>query len=152
MLLIALIGLSGCSWSWLTGRFQSPTVKLIDVKIVRARLTEQEFQLSIRLDNPNGFSLPVRGFKYRVQLNEINLADGQYNQWFNIPARGHKVLQIPVHTNLWRHIRYVVKLLESPDTPIQYRLNGEVKTGLLFGRRIQLNRTGQIIPGDYIRE
>ncbi|MNY81880.1 hypothetical protein D3C86_2236830 [compost metagenome] len=57
-----------------------------------------------------------------------------------------------MHTNLWRHMKYIVKLLEKPDKPIRYRLEGEVKTGLMFGRRVQLARNGEIVPGDFIPE
>ena len=32
--------------------------------------------------------------------------------------------------------------------PIRYRLDGEVKTGLLFGRSIDLQRSGGVVPGD----
>ena len=34
----------------------------------------------------------------------------------------------------------------------RYRLQGEVKTGLMFGRSVHLRRNGEIIPGDFIPE
>lgn len=57
-----------------------------------------------------------------------------------------------MRTNLWRHMKYIVKLLERPEEPIRYRLQGEVKTGLMFGRSVHLRRNGEIIPGDFIPE
>ncbi len=141
---------SGCGW--MTGNFEQPDVKLQKVDVVKARLLEQEFVLHFRIDNPNDFSLPVRGLAYKVKLNDIDLAEGESNNWFTVPANGHETFEVPVTTNLWRHMKYIVKLLEDPDKPIRYRLDGEVKTGLLFGQSVHIARNGEIIPGDFIPE
>ena len=146
-----LSGLTGCS-TWVTGSFKDPDVQLINVDVVKARLLEQEFRLRFRIDNPNGVSLPVRGLDYNVHLNGIQLAEGHSNEWFTVPAHGHHTFEVPVRTNLWRHLKGVVEALEEPEAPIRYRLRGEVKTGLLFGRSVHLQRNGEIIPGDYIPE
>ncbi|SDS64474.1 LEA type 2 family protein [Pseudomonas oryzae] len=151
MLLLAGSSLSGCA-TWLGGGFQDPDVQLVKVEVIRARLLEQEFKLRFRVDNPNDVSLPVRGLDYTVFLNDVKLASGESATWFTVPANGREEFTVPVNTNLWRHMKYIVKLLEKPDKPIQYRLEGEVKTGLMFGRRIKLKRNGQIVPGEYIPE
>lgn len=146
-----LSGLTGCS-TWMTGGFKDPDVQLIKVDVIKARLLEQEFRLRFRIDNPNGISLPVRGLDYNVQLNDIQLAEGYSNEWFTVPAHGHHTFEVPVRTNLWRHVRQIVKALEKPDVPIRYSLKGEVKTGMLFGRSVHMARNGEIIPGDFIPE
>jgi len=144
-------GLAGCS-TWMTGGFKDPDVQLIKVDVIKARLLEQEFRLRFRIDNPNGVSLPVRGLEYDITLNDIPLAEGVSNEWFTVPAHGHHSFEVPVRTNLWRHVRQVVKMLEKPDQPIRYSLEGEVKTGMLFGRSVHMRRNGEIIPGDFIPE
>ena len=146
-----LCGLGGCS-TWTSGGFKDPDVRLIKVEVIRAKLLEQQFVLRFRIDNPNSMSLPVRGLDYRVHLNEVKLAEGESNTWFTVPAHGHHVFDVPVRTNLWRHLRQIVKLLEQPEEPIRYRLEGQVKTGLLFGRSVHMSRNGEIIPGDFIPE
>ncbi|MGH8433898.1 MAG: LEA type 2 family protein [Pseudomonas sp.] len=144
-------GLAGCS-TWLTGDFTDPDVRLIKVDVIKAKLLEQQFVLRFRIDNPNSVSLPVRGLDYSVYLNDLKLAEGESDVWFTVPANGHQVFEVPVRTNLWRHLKPIVKLLDHPDQPIRYRLQGEVKTGLLFGRSVHLKRNGEIIPGDFIPE
>lgn len=146
-----LTGLSGCS-TWFTGGFQDPEVRLIKVDVVKAKLLEQRFVLRFRIDNPNSVSLPVRSLSYSVQLNGIQLAAGESSQWFSVPAHGHQVFEVPVHTNLWRHVKGIVRALEKPDQPIRYSFQGSVETGLMFGRSVHLSRNGEIIPGDYIPE
>lgn len=144
-------GLQGCA-SWFSGDFQDPEVRLVKVDVVKARLLEQQFILRFRIDNPNDASFPVRGLDYSVQLNGVPLASGESREWFNVPARGHQVFDVPVRTNLWRHLKDIVRALEDPDQPIRYSLSGEVRTGLLFGRSVHLVRNGEIIPSDYIPE
>lgn len=144
-------GLAGCS-SWTSGDFKDPEVRLVKVDVVRAKLLEQHFTLRFRIDNPNNVSLPVRGLEYVVHLNQIKLADGKSDARFTVPARGHHSFDVPVRTNLWRHLRQIVKALEKPDKPIPYRLQGKVKTGLMFGRSVHMSRNGEIIPGKFIPE
>lgn len=153
--LLLLLGLCaalpGCA-SWFSEEFIDPEVRLLKVDVVKARLLEQRFILRFRIDNPNDDSFPVRGLNYSVQLNGVPLASGESREWFNVPARGHQVFNVPVRTNLWRHLKDVVRALEDPEQPIRYSLRGEVKTGLLFGRSVHVARNGEIIPGNYIPE
>jgi LEA14-like dessication related protein len=118
----------------------------------KARLLEQQFMLRFRIENPNEQSLPVRGLVYRVHLNDIELASGESSGWATVPAHGSEYYEVPVQTNLWRHMKYIVRLLEKPDRPISYRLEGELKTGLLAGRRVHIATNGEIIPGNFIPE
>lgn len=136
----------------MTGDFKDPEVQLIKVDVIKARLLEQEFRLYFRIDNPNGVSLPVRGLDYSVHLNDMLLAEGQSSAWFTVPAHGHHNFEVPARTNLWRHVRQIVRMLEKPEAPIRYSLRGEVKTGMLFGRKVHMSRNGEIIPGDFIPE
>lgn len=142
---------SGCS-TWVGSSFKKPDLQLVDVELVHARLLEQQFILHFRVDNPNSQSLPMRSINYRVMLNDTPLATGSNNQWLTVPAHGHAYFQVPVHTNLWRHMKVIVRMLEKPDQPIHYALHADVSTGLLFGKKINILRHGDIIPGDYIRE
>src|SRR3990167_9013648 len=87
-----------------------------------------------------------------IKVDVVKLAEGESSSWFTVPAHGHHSFDVPVRTNLWRHLRQIVKALEKPDQPIPYRLQGKVKTGLMFGRSVHMSRNGEIIPGEYISE
>ncbi|MDY0206502.1 MAG: LEA type 2 family protein [Pseudomonas sp.] len=151
ILLAALSSLSGCS-TWISGSFQKPDIQLVDVELVHAKLLEQQFILHFRVDNPNSQSLPIHSINYRVMLNDTPLATGSNNQWLTVPSNSHAYFKIPVHTNLWRHMKVIVRMLEKPNQPIHYALHADVKTGLVLGKKINIVRHGDIIPGDYIRE
>lgn len=150
-LIALLISLSGCA-SWFSGDLQKPVVRLVKVDVVKAKLLEQRFLLRFRIDNPNDASLSVRSLDYRITLNDVALADGDAKTRFSVPAHGSHEFEVPVRTNLWRHLKGIVRALEKPDQPIRYSFHGSVKTGWLFGSRVHLSRNGEIIPGDYIPE
>ena len=152
---VALLGLAsalaGCS-TWFSADFEDPRVQLTKVEIIKARLLEQHFMLRFRIDNPNERSLPVRGLIYTVHLNDVELASGESSGWLTVPGHSHEYYEVPVQTNLWRHMKYIVRLLEKPDDPIAYRLDGQLKTGLMAGRSVHISTDGEIIPGNLIPE
>jgi LEA14-like dessication related protein len=152
MLMLGLVSaLAGCS-TWFSSDFEDPRVELAKVEIIKARLLEQQFLLRFRVDNPNEQSLPVRGLVYTVHLNDVELASGESSGWLTVPAHSHEYYEVPVQTNLWRHMKYIVRLLEKPDRPIAYRLNGQLKTGLMKSRSVHISTVGEIIPGNFVPE
>lgn len=151
MLLALLLGLGGCS-TWLTGNYEDPQVHLKRVEVVKAKLLEQRFKLHFVIDNPNDEDLPVRGLTYKVSLEGLALAEGEDDSWFSVRAHSRAVHVVEVRTNLWEHLKPLAKLLRHPDRPLQYRLEGELRTGLLFGHNLSLRRTGELTPAGLLLE
>jgi LEA14-like dessication related protein len=149
--LLALVQIAGCS-TWLTGNYQDPDLHLVRVEVVKAKLLEQRFILHFRIDNPNDASLPVRSLTYRVFLGDILLADGHSEEWFTLAARHTGYFQVPVRTNLWRHLREMARLMRQSRHSVPYRLEAELNTGMFFGHSLHLRRSGEIIPGNFIPE
>lgn len=151
LILSATLLSSGCN-TWFGNDFNTPDVQLVDVELVYARLLEQEFALQLRIDNPNAHSLPVRGLNYTVHLNGILLGKGQSTHWKTIPANSHAYITLPVHTNLWRHVKGVLNMLEQPNQPITYALDAELRTGLTFNKKVPVRHRGSFTPGQYLRD
>ncbi|MFK3797843.1 LEA type 2 family protein [Pseudomonas sp. NPDC088444] len=150
-LLLTLV-LSGCSSIMSSDAAKDPEVKLLKVDVVKARLLKQDMTLRFRIDNPNDSGLWVRGLRYKVVLNDILIADGEYNDWFKVRANGHRNFSVPIRTNLWEHLKEVTRMLGKVNQPVHYRLEGYLKTGFLFGDDVRIGREGDIIPGDLIPE
>ncbi|MBD1586685.1 LEA type 2 family protein [Pseudomonas typographi] len=150
--LILALCLPACSTAWFTGRYQAPDVSLLRVERVKAHLLQQTFILHFRIDNPNDSTLPVRGFRYHVTLEDITLAEGKAKDWFNVPAHGTSFYSIEVRTNLWQHLKPLRALLRDPERPLHYTLKAELKTGIFFGHWITLERSDAIIPAQFIPE
>lgn len=150
LLLLSLL-LSSCS-TWFSQDFKVPDVQLVNVDLVYARLLEQEFLLEFRIDNPNEQSLPIRGMTYDVKLNDIRLGRGQSNQWLTVPAYGDARFNLHVHTNMWQHVRSLMATLKDPNQPIRYSLDAELKTGMMFNKKVPIRRQGSFTPGDFLRD
>ena len=136
LLLMMVLTLSGCA-SW----FGSGS-----------KVLEQRFKLHFRVDNPNDSTLTVRGIRYAVYLGPIKLSEGEYSHWFSVKPNSHAQFVVPIRTNLWPHVRSLVKLLETPEQAIPYRLEGTLETGLFFGYDVHVMRKGEIIAADFIPE
>jgi LEA14-like dessication related protein len=149
-LALLLANLTGCA-SWFS-QYEEPQVHLLKVQVVKAHLLEQSFKLNFRIDNPNDRGMWVRGLSYKILLNDVQLAEGDYSDRFRVAPHTSKYFVIPIKINLWQHLKYLAKLLEKPRNPIHYRLEGKLKTGLFFGRSVRIERDGEIIPGDLIPE
>jgi len=149
--ILMMLASSGCA-SLFTGGPEDANVKLLRVDVVKAKLLKQDMKLRFRVDNPNDANIWVRGLRYKVILNDILIADGDYSDWFIVKGNSHRNFTVPIRTNLWEHLKDVTRMLGKPNQPIHYRLEGKLKTGFIFGHSVRIDRNGDIIPGDLIPE
>ncbi|NIE78293.1 hypothetical protein F3J45_28080 [Pantoea sp. Ap-967] len=151
LLLSALLALlAGCA-SWGSDNWREPQVHLVEIETVKARLLQQEFVLHLRIDNPNDSRLFIRSLNYTLWLNDLRLAEDEVSVWRSVGGHARRTFKVTARTNLWQHLKPLAKLLKSGQ-PLQYRLQGELETGLLIHRDLHLSRSGEIIPGDFIPE
>lgn len=127
--------------------YEKPDIALANVEMLKANLWEQSFRLRLRVDNPNNRSLPVRGMQYQIYLNDARLATGVSDRAFEVPAYGSEYFELNVRSNLWRHIGDIVRLVESQQ-PVDYRIEGHIRTGLLFSPKLKLREKGTLDPAD----
>lgn len=147
--LFMALALSGCS-SLITGGNEDLDVTLLKVDVVKARLLKQDLKLRFRVDNPNDSSVLVRGLRYKVLLDDILIADGDYSDWFVVKGNSHRNFSVPIRTNLWEHLKDVTRMLGKPNQAIPYRLDGKLRTGFLFGHSVRIGRNGEITPAALI--
>lgn len=114
-------------------------------------MLEQEFVLHLRVDNPNDSRLFIRSLGYSIWLNDLLLVEDEASIWRSVGGHARRTFKITARTNLWQHLKPLAKLLKSEKT-LQYRLQGELETGLFIHRDLHLSRSGEIIPGDFIPE
>ncbi|GGC85656.1 LEA type 2 family protein [Halopseudomonas salina] len=137
--------LTGCAL--FSPSYTKPDIALANVEMLKANLWEQSFRLKLRVDNPNDRSLPIRGMQYQIYLNDARLATGVSDQIFDVPAYGSEYFELNVRSNLWRHVGDIVKLIENQQ-PVDYRIEGHIRTGLLFSPRLNLREKGTLNPAD----
>ena len=72
--LLVLASLSGCET--LQSQVEQPTVKLAGISLVEAGLIQQVYGVTLQVDNPNGFTLPIKGVTYAVKVGGQEFATG----------------------------------------------------------------------------
>lgn len=145
ILLAGLFGLNGCAV--FDRSYTEPEVRLANVEMLKSNLWEQSFRLRLRVDNPNSRNLPIRGMHYQVYLNNMRLATGVTDRAFNVPAYGSEYFDITVRSNIWRHLSDLVKLVEHQQ-PVNYRIDGHIRTGLFLSPKLTLREEGTIDPSE----
>lgn len=147
VLLAGLLSLQGCAV--FNRSYTEPEVSLANVEMLKANLWEQSFRLRLRVDNPNDRNLPVRGMHYQIQLNNMRLATGVTDRSFTVPAYGSEYFDITVRANMWRHLGTLLRMAEQQQ-PIDYRIEGHIRTGLFWAPRLSLHEQGTLDPADLL--
>ncbi len=146
-MLASLSWLSGCAVLGFGGSYTKPEIRLANVEMLKSNLWEQSFRLRLRVDNPNDRALPIRGMHYQVYLNDARLATGVTDRAFKVPAYGSEYFELEVRSNLWRHLGDLVKLVERQQ-PVNYRIEGHIRTGLFMSPKLTLREQGTLDPAN----
>ncbi len=140
LLFLALVAsaLAGCAW--VPGRVEAPAVHIADIRLLNATLFEQQYALSLRVQNPNDFDLPIEGLSYEIEVNDKPFARGASAQAVTVPRFGSALLEVEGISTIGDLLR-------------QYRQvgKGELKGGLRYRLKGKLSLQGSAarIPFDY---
>jgi len=69
-----------------------------------------------------------------------------------VGAKQSQRIEVPLYTNIWQHLKPLAAALKSPQTPLQYRLEGQAKSGWFWGCELPFHAYGKITPSDYLPE
>ncbi|MDH3646566.1 MAG: LEA type 2 family protein [Gammaproteobacteria bacterium] len=140
--IMLLASLSGCST--LQSPFQQPVVKLANVQLVELGLLQQTYGVTLQVDNPNGYTLPIKGVTYAVKLAGQDFASGLTPNGFSIPANGSDQVQVEVRTNLLESLGHLGRMLADGPQNVDYELNGDIQIDLPLIGAIPFSRSGTI--------
>lgn len=111
---------------------QKPNIALENITLANDNLLAPRFKLSIRISNPNGIALPIKGMSYAVNIQGVDLFDGVTNQIPNIPAYSDTVIDLELGTNILKAARLLRVFSDRTDNSINYGLNAKIDlTGML---------------------
>ena len=146
---VLMLGLLSCSA--LSSKPESPRVTLVGLKLISVELLEQRYQVSLRVKNPNAFTLPVRGIDFRLEFNGETFADGVSNQSVDVPAYGENVINLEVSSNLLQAFHQFQSLQESQSPGLEYRISGNMATGV-YGPKLPFDYAGELKLSDEPRQ
>lgn len=120
--LTASATLSGCASLPFS---EPPRLNLTNIQIKQIGLIEQEFLLTMRIQNPNVESLDIRGMSFDLDINGDPFATGVSNQPVFIPAYGEKTFDVSVSSTLNGILNQFDSLVKNGN--IDYLLTGKMK-------------------------
>ena len=127
VVLMLVVLTAGCAG--LGKKMEQPRVTLAGLTVVDFQLFEQRYGLTLRVQNPNDFELPVRGLSYRLEINDREFAHGVSRPSVTIPPFGEELIQVEMVSNILSIFEQLRDLEGgSPDT-LRYRLSGKVSLG-----------------------
>lgn len=119
---IVIVWALGCAA--IPGPIEPPNVSVADVRITQVNLFEQRYGLQLRIQNPNPFSLAIRGMDFKVHLNDFEFARGVSRQAVTIPAYGEELVEVDVISSLWRLFSQVQNEQGGAPSTLRYRIFG----------------------------
>ncbi|MBT8143852.1 MAG: LEA type 2 family protein [Gammaproteobacteria bacterium] len=139
---LVIVSLAGCAT--LEREVQQPQVRLANIVFLEGGLREQVYGITLEVDNPNGFPLPVKTVNYVVNLADKQFASGATSSPFSIPANGTDQVQLEVRTNLIESFSHLRTLLQGGVRELEYNMSGDVQINLPLVSAIPFSQTGTI--------
>jgi LEA14-like dessication related protein len=140
--------LSGCSL--LTPKFERPTVSVIAVQVVHANLFEQTIRLTLSVHNPNDRVLPVRRLTADLRTDGEEIATGESDAAFDVPARGDASFTISIKANMAIVLLQIANHRRDHTDAINYDVTGVVSLDLPFLRSLSFRQSGSFSLADYL--
>jgi LEA14-like dessication related protein len=140
-ILLSIIGLQACG-SFGPG-YESPTVTVSSFRAVPSESAIPDFEIGLRVINPNSQPLTLRGVAYTVSLGGHELIKGVGNDLPVIDAYGEGDLVLTASANLFAGIRLVSELISSPVEKLPYEFEAKLDTGA-FRPAIRVSDVGEI--------
>ena len=121
-----------------------PEITVAKFQVVDVQLLEQQYALTLRVQNPNNFPLPIQGLSYKLSIQGVPFAHGVSRQSVWIDAYGEALIEVSLVSGTLNMIRQMSALQTNKGQPIEYLLTGQIGledrlTSIPFEKRGALN-------------
>lgn len=133
-----------------SGKFPTlklPSISLHAIKLNRLTLTGADFNIGIKVDNPNTWSVLLNNLDYTLNINGSQWIKGKTTNQVNIPSKQNNIINIPLSLS-FLEIGSSVYSLISNGKGLNYSLTGSAKLGssleMLGQFDLPFNKSGYI--------
>jgi len=145
LLTAMLFVLSGCAT--LSPDFDEPTVELVSFKALPAKGFEQNFEIGLKLTNPNSFELPFNGISCELSVAGETLARGVTADIPTAGAYGESRFVVPVSTSLIGGFKVIKALMDNQGQGISYQLKAKLDIDIPFVPKLTIVQDGVVPMG-----
>ena len=122
--------LSGCAT--LHHQYEAPSVSITSFKVVQTDSTIPQFEITLRIVNPNRSALALQGVSYSIALEGYNVITGVSNKLPKIEAYGEGDVVLNASVDLIKSIRFITDILGNNKDEISYSFSAKLDVGKLY--------------------
>jgi LEA14-like dessication related protein len=137
LMIVALF--AGCAG--LPPGMQPPSVTIADFGVGNAGLFEQQFNLRLRIQNPNPEDFKVDGIAFDLEINGQPFAKGVGNQTVTVPRYGSGFIAVEAVSTLGGLLKQFGRLTDGNKGVFKYRIKGQLS--IAGGSRVPFEETGE---------
>jgi LEA14-like dessication related protein len=146
--LLALLGLclflaTGCST--LKPDLEKPAVNVASFRLLSAQGLSPQFEIGLRVVNPNAVRLSLKGMSYKIFLNGHEVMQGAANDLPVVPAYGEAQFKVIANVGLIEGMRFVNDMLKNAGAAVAYRVQANLDLGTLYPM-LKIEETGSFSP------
>jgi LEA14-like dessication related protein len=123
---------------------QAPDITPTAVELVDAQLTQQRFKVTLHVQNPNDRALPIKWVHCSLQVEGVEVGQGEITEPFNVPAHGETDIDMVVTTNFASSVPDLIMRIARGGQLPSYRLSGTVNPDISLLPPIPFSKSGQI--------
>ena len=120
---------------------QPPTVTIADFGVGNAGLFEQQFNLRLRIQNPNPDDFRVDGIAFDLDVNGQPFAKGVGSQTVTVPRYGSGFMPVEAVSTLGGLLKQFGRVPDSDKAVFKYRIKGQLS--IVGGSRVPFEETGE---------
>ena len=141
LLISSMFFMSACSS--LSSLIEKPGVSVADFALKDLNANSQTFTVRLKVDNPNGFSLPIAGLDYGLNILGTDVLNGSNATGVRIPANGSDFIDLDLSVDLVKSIPGIARALKNSNGNLSYGLNGAVKLDSPLIKNVPFSKTGE---------
>lgn len=123
---------------------QAPAVSLTSVELTDVQLDRQQFTVQLHVQNPNDRSLPIKSVSCTLQVEGVEVGQGNSTAPFTVPANGESDVEMLVTTNLAQSVpNLLLRVVQRKQLP-EYHLSGWVNPDITLLPPIPFSKSDQI--------
>lgn len=101
-----------------------PKISVAGLQVENMSLSNVDFELIMRVKNPNSFGLLLNGFSYQLQVNNNNWLDTRFTKNVKVGEDGSSLIRIPISLNTMNIGASVIDILQNTGN-LNYSLKGK---------------------------
>jgi LEA14-like dessication related protein len=139
-----LVLTTGCSL--LTPKFEKPVVSVVSIQMVGGNLLQQNFLLTLNIQNPNDRALPVTSLHADLSVMGDSVASGLSNRSVVVPAHGDAQFDLSIKANMALVLLKLAGRTDKRSDLVDYQLTGAASIDLPFMRDLPFHQAGSFSP------